>query len=381
MLTQDMIDTPKPTYELWLTDDFGKRLAQLTTFLTLEASRVVNQAGYFNVTMPLSFDPALIEPDRMVQLWRAPAGGRLTLWRVYFLRRWIFRTQGSRQLVDLGGPDVLDLMRRRNVIAFAGTSQVEKTDFADDMMKEVVTESIADGVAPTPDAGTRVWSDLSIAGDLGNGPSITKSFPWDKLSNSSGQGVLTNLAKAAKEAGTEVFFDIVPDVVSSSSINFQFQTFTGQPGQDRTARMVFDQQRGNMRDPQLEYDYTEEINYVYGGGQGEGPDRNIQQVSDSDRYSVSQWARSEGFADARNEATDAGVQAAAQDILNNGRPRIRFSAIPLDVQGTRFGRDWDFGDKVIARYRNIEFETIIRAVAISVNDRGEKIQARLDFES
>lgn len=341
---------------------------------------MVNQAGYFSVTMPLSFDPALIVPDRMVQLWRAPAGGRLTLWRVYFVRRWIFRTQGSDQTVELGGPDMLDLMRRRNVIAFADSAQASKTDFADDMMKEIVTESIADGVAPTPDAGTRVWSDLSIASDLGLGPSLTRSFPWDRLLNSSGQGVLANLAKAAKEAGTEIFFDIVPDVVTSSSISFQFQTFTGQPGQDRTSQMVFDQQDGNMDDPQLEYDYTEEENYIYGGGQGEGPDRNIQQVSDSDRYSASQWARCEGFADARNEASDAGIAAAAQGVLNTGLPRIRFSATPKDVRGTRFGRDWDFGDKVKARYRNIEFDTIIRAVSISVNDRGEDIRARLDFE-
>jgi hypothetical protein len=44
-------------------------------------------------------------------------------------------------------------------------------------------------------------------------------------------------------------------------------------------------------------------------------------------------------------------------------------------------RDWDFGDKVKARYPGIEFDTIIRAVAISVNENGEDIQARLDFES
>lgn len=74
--------------------------------------------------------------------------------------------------------------------------------------------------------------------------------------------------------------------------------------------------------------------------------------------------------------------AAGNDRLNAGRPKIRFSAIPLDVSGTRFGRDWNPGDKVKARFLNIEFDTIIRAVTISINENGEEsIGARLDFES
>lgn len=372
----------KPTYELWLTDGFGNRLAQLTTFLSLEASRVANQIGFFNMTMPPSFDINLIQPDRMVQLWRAPRGGRLALWRVYFIRKWEFSVTGSDELVSFGGPDVNDLLRRRIVAAFTASAQAGKTDFADDMMKEIVTEAIADGIAPTPDAGTRVWADLSIASDLGLGPTITKSFPFKKLLTTSGQGVLPGLAKAAKEAGTEVFFDIVPDEITGSSASYQFQTFTGQPGQDHTSRVVFAAIRSNIGDPRLEYDYTEEENYIYAGGQGEEDDRNIQQVSDSDRFGVSQWARIEGFADARNQKPDDGVREAGRDKLNVGRPRIRFSAIPLDVKGTRFMRDWDYGDKVTARFRNIEFDTIIRAVTISVDgDGNESIGARLDFEN
>ncbi len=370
----------KPSYELWLTNDFGVRIAQLTTFLTLEASRVVNQPGSFNVTMPPSFDENLIQPDRMVQFWRAPRGGRLALWRVYFIRKWKFASSGSDQITSFGGPDILSLLRRRIVAAFAASAEADKTDFADDIMKEVVTQSLADGVAPTPDEGTRVWNDLSIASDLGLGPTITKSFPFKKLMTSSGQGVLPLLAKAAREAGTEVFFDIVPNVITSSSANYQFQTFTGQPGQDHTSRVVFEE-RKNMKDPSLEYDYTEEENYIYAAGKGEEADREVVQVADSDRYSISQWGRIEGVADSRNQSGD-GVRESGRDKLNDGRPRIRFSATPLDVSGTRFSRDWDFGDKVKAKFRNIEFDTIIRAVTISVNENGEEsIGARLDFEN
>lgn len=368
-------------YEIWLTSDSGVRLAQLSTFQRLAASQVVNKPGWFSLRMLRSFDTNLILPDRMVQIWRAPRGGRLGLWRVYFLRKWTFETQGSDEILTLEGPDVLDLLRRRIVAAFAGSPQANKTAVADDMMKAIVTESISDAYAPTPTAGTRVWANLSIQADLSAGPTLTKSFSFDKLLNESGQGALGTLAQASREAGTEVFFDIVPSVVSSNSITFQFQTFTGQPGQDVSDRVVFDQQRGNMRNPRLTYDYTTEENYIYAAGQEQGAARNVQQVYDSARYGASVWNRCEGFADARNQAADNGVREAGRARLEEGRPKVTFTATPVDIEGTRFGRDWNFGDKVTARYRNVEFGTIIRAVTIAVDENGkEQIQAKLDFQ-
>jgi hypothetical protein len=376
-------------YELWLTDDRGLRITDqrgrsyLTSFLSLTASRAVNTIGRFTLAVPATFDDNLLKPDRMIQVWRAPTGGRLGLWRTYFVRRWIFETRSGEESITISGPDTNDLLRRRIVAAFAGSAQASKTDLADDMMKEIVTEAIADGVAPTPDAGTRAWSDLTIAADLGNGPTITKAFSFDQLLTPSGQGVLPKLAKAARAAGTEVFFDIVPNVVSGSSITFQFRTFTGQPGQDVTGQgVLFDQQRGNMVNPRLEYDYSQEENYIYAAGQGVADAREVQQVSDSARYLASQWNRCEAHADARNQTAANGVREAGRADLEDGQPRIRFRAEPVDTTGTRFGRDWDFGYKVRSRYRNVEFDTIIRAVTISVDSNGnEDVRARQEYEA
>lgn len=213
-----------PSYELWLTDDNGLRLAQVTTFSSLSASQVVNQIGWFDLVLPPDYDTSLIAPDRMLQLWRQPAGGTLSLWRTYFIRRWRWQTRGGDEILIVSGPDVNDLLRRRIVAHYAGSAESTKTDFADDMMKEVVTEAIADGANPAPSAGTRVWTNLSIAADTSSGPTLTKSFPWRTLLSPSGGGVLNSIAKAAKEAGIEVFFSIEPNVVGSGSINFEFRT-------------------------------------------------------------------------------------------------------------------------------------------------------------
>ena len=368
-------------YEIWLTTDAGVRLASLSTLTSLEASKEANKIGSFSIDMPLSFNPDLLAPDRMVQIWRQPKGGQLGLWHVYFIRRWKFSTSRASDNVTIGGPDINDLLRRRIVAAYSGSSQASKTNYADDMMKEIVSEANSDSADPTPIAGTRVWSDFSVAPDLSNGPTITRGIAWKYLLTESGQGALSTIAKATKEEdGTDLFFAVVPDVVGSNSISFRFETYTGQIGQDVSNRVVFDQARGNMRNPSLEYDYTSEVNYVYAGGQKQGAERNIQQVYDSDRYKQSKWGRIEGFANATGQSTDNGVISAGQDALNNGRPKVRFTAIPVDTEGTRFGIDWDFGYRVKAKYRNREFSSIINAVALSVDNSGKDTpQARLDY--
>jgi phage replication-related protein YjqB (UPF0714/DUF867 family) len=135
-----------------------------------------------------------------------------------------------------------------------------------------------------------------------------------------------------------------------------------------------------LQDPFLEFDYVEEENYIYSGGQGQEDSREIQQVYDEARYNVSQWNRCEGFACATQQTAANGVREVGRAQLEASRPRRRFGANAIDTEGTRFGRDWDFGDKVTAKYRGFEFESVIRVVSIGVSERGEEVTARLEYE-
>ncbi len=369
-------------YQLWLTDDKGARIATLNGAKEFSASRVANGIGQLSMTLPATFDINLIDaPDRMVQVWRAPRGSSAKkLWRPYFVRWFEYQTQSNREFLIIGGPDVNDLLRRRIVAAFSGSAQATKFDVADDVMKEIVTESIADGIDPAPDEGTRVWADLSIQGDAGAGPIIRKAFAFKKLLTPQGGGVLPAIAKAAREEGTEVFFDIRVKTVSSSAITFEFQTFIGQPGPDVSDRVLFSREKGTLKNATYRKDRSQEVNYVYAGGQQPGAARNVQQVADSTRYLESQWNRCEGFADARNQASDDSVTAAGNALLERGRPIERAGGTPVDTRSTRFGRDWDFGYKVGFKYRNIEFDAIVRALTLTVKGRRETIGTRLDAE-
>jgi len=370
------------TYELWLTTDKGVRIQSLDNAKWFSASRVVNGIGRLSMGLPATFNTQLLKPDRMVQVWRAPTGGRLGLWRPYFIRKWRFQTtRTGLELINVYGSDPVDLLRRRIVTHFAGSSNASKTGIeADDMMKDFVADAITDGNNPAP-AGTRVWPDFSVQGDLTDGPQLDKAAAWQPLLTPGGGGLIADLAKAAKEAGTEVFFDVVIKTVNATSITFEFRTYTGQPGMDVSDRVVFDQERGNLKEPFLEYDYSEELNYVYAGGPGEEAERVVTHVQDVARYNVSQWNRCEGFIDARNQTTINATREVGRAFMTEHRPMRRFGGIPIDTAGTRFGRDWDVGYKVTARYRGQEFDSIVRSVVLNMNEQSEEtIQARLEYE-
>jgi hypothetical protein len=367
-------------YELWLTDDSGHRIRSLEDFLSLSATRVVNGIGQFNLRLPASFDESLLRADRMVQVWRKPGGGRLSLWRVYFIRDWEFTWSSQGEALEVFGPDCNDLLRRRIVAAYSGSTEASKSAAADDMMKEVVSESQLDTAEPLPTAGTRTWTDFSVAGDLADGPTVDLSFAWDTLLTESGNGVLTQIANAARGEGTEVFFDIVP-VISSTGIAFRFETYTGQPGQDVSDRVVFSPQNGNMKEARLRYIYAQEENYIYAGGQGEAADRNVQQAYSASRYGASKWNRCEGFISDTRQGDDNATLSAGYSRLSEGRPKIRFSGVPMDTRGTRFGLDWEHGYKVTAKFRDYQAEHIIRATTLYKPSNGpEEIRVRLDDE-
>jgi len=130
---------------------------------------------------------------------------------------------------------------------------------------------------------------------------------------------------------------------------------------------------------ELVYDWTDEDNYIYSLGQGEDEFRDVVQAYDTTRVNISQYARSESYAYATFSSSPEAVEAAAKEALLDSRPRRVFSGQAIDTQGTRFGRDWNYGDRVTARFLGLEFESIIRQVIITLDSGGrEIIDARLE---
>lgn len=359
-------------YEVWLTTDWGKRIALLTTFREMQYSLIANDVGQLSLLLPSTFDTSLLLPDYCLQVWRAPLGtSKLSLQRLYFVRYWRYaRRGGELQIVvrALGSNSVPD----RRVVAYkSGLAFTAKLDFADDMQRELVNENLV-GAIDTD----RNLDFLTVAPELTDGPILQVRMSYKGL-----LPVLKELSDASRAAGTETFFDVHADA-RSDAFDLDFRTKTGQPGQDRTGDgVLFSDEMGNLEDAFLEFDYRKEVNVVYALGQGSGVSQNVQEVEDATRSGASRFGRIEGTVSASSQQEDDEVTAVGQAALNMGRPVRRFGGQLKDGEGARYGVDWWFGDRVRVRFLDQEFDAIVRSVGVRVTGDGkEEIDARAEYE-
>jgi len=376
------------SWEIWLNDNRGRRIADprgqslIADHKGFSVSLRANKPAPFELRIPPSFDPRYIGKDFMVEFWRYPAGRRAAFFQVYFVRFIELVRQHGESSIIVKGYDPKHLLSRRIVAAYANETQSAKTDYADDMMKEVVTESEADGVDPTPTYGTRAWSLMTVAGDDGLGPSITKGMAFKKLMELDGTGILPDIANEAKERGHEVFFDVVP-VFTPSGLSFQFRTAIDQPRPNLRQLVVFSDELGTLSEGRLVTDYRDEFNSAYAGGVGTEDSRNVQQAYNESAHDQGPFGRIEEFVSATHVEDDNDqITAVARTALTEGLPQRYFSCVPLDVAPALYGVHWGYGNRVGARFWKQTYEGLVRGVTITVTpDEPEAIQPHITWEA
>jgi len=138
---------------------------------------------------------------------------------------------------------------------------------------------------------------------------------------------------------------------------------------------VFGLGYGNLEEPELEYDHSREVTYVYCGAQGLGASRLTNEQEDTGRSGASLWNRCEAFEDARQHGATTDIQAAAESALEAGKPRRTFTARVRDSANTRYGRDWHWGDRLPVVYRDVNLDAVVTRLLVRVDGSG---QERLD---
>jgi hypothetical protein len=370
------------SYELWLADPKGNRIAYLDTWDTLSWTRVKNGVGQFSLSF--GFDQFSRDLwwglDRRLEVWRQPEGGTLQLIRIFFLRYLRQQTRGDRRTIIIGGPDCNTLLDRRTIAYDAQTAEAFKTGTADDIMKEFVDENL--GASATD--SDRDWETpgyITIQPDLGNAASIEKGASWRPL-----LPVLQECADASTQLGTPAYFDMVETFSANRSV-FEFRTFTGQRGQDRSwpngiNPVILSAEMGNLTNPDLMQDWRDEKTFVYVAGQGTEENRLVRERDDATRVASSVFGRIEGV----NSRTDLKkTQTAAMDDsgdnwLRENRPRREFTATITDTPQFRYQRDWDFGDLLTGEYESERYTVEVRATRGQVRGTGEEsIVGMLDY--
>jgi len=356
-------------------DTSGNRLNTIQAFHRLDYIRTVNTVGGMMLTLPGKYwQYEDFRVGQLFEIWRDKGGGKtLQGETAYILQDWTFYTDSKgNHLVNLYAKDLNMLLDTRIVAFAAGSTQADKTDYADDMIKEVVDENM---VSCTTAA--RNISNLTIAPELSASESITKGFAWRKVLR-----VCQEIAEAATEAGTRTYFDIV----RTDRAVFQLRTYTGQRGNDhsRTSgdmRLV-GEKYGNLEQPSFGTFHSDEANYIYAGGQGEESAREIVEVSDSTRINKGYpFNRKEYFADARHADTTAGVTSSGNAALGEGVPKQIMSGNLVDTPGMQYGIHYGFGDILSVEAFGFSVDCHVASVSVRVDaNRYEQISCRLRGE-
>ena len=361
----------------------GLKLAELTRTLGWEFARHANDTGWFTLRVDGDFDPQYLGVDRLLEFWRQPVGAADKLLGVGLLRYWEWAENPETGAVtlQLGGPDQIDLLNRRIVAYNTPEANWSKAGYADDVMKEIVSENMGPTSTDPWYSRSRAYpaDHFSIAPDEGKGRDIELQFQYRNVLQ-----VLQELAAAsawpAQDFGwvsSSVYFDLE----CTGPAQFVFRTWSPLRGINRTvsggvAPVVFSREMGNLANPSLRFDYTEEENLVYGLGPGTGTTRMVDPENDVPRATVSIWNLREGVAPATEEDTLIGIAWRSYNRMQAQRPQVILTGDLLDTPMTRFGVDWDFGDEVTVRYRGMEFDGQVDGFTVSVSpDGGDAVAA------
>lgn len=353
----------------------GTRIDSIQNFNTLSYVRTENEIGALVLTIPLkAFKYEDWSVNQVLEIWREKNGVlELQNETAYFVQDWELYNDAGQHMIAVFAKDANWLLDTRIVAHYAGSTDSTKTDYADDMMKEIVYSNMGAGTTDTD----RVLSGFTIAPDTSASVSITRSFAWGQLT-----GVMQDICNSATEQGTYTCFD----VVRTSPCNFEFRTYTGQRGVDhgRTSgdvRLV-GEIYGNLEDARLGTYHGEEWNYVYAGGEGEEYARIIETASDAARIGQGYpYNRREYFQDARQQATTDAVYSDAYAALGEGKPKQVMSGKLVDTYGMQFGIHYGFGDIVSVEAFDTAVDCHVTSVGVKYDaENGEQIDIRLRGE-
>jgi hypothetical protein len=277
--------------------------------------------------------------------------------------------------ISIGAVSSNELLLRRIVAYDDGTSYADKISMtADNMMKQVVRENFSGSAT---DTSRSIASYFSVEADTSQGPTITRSFAWNVVMD-----VCQDISQATISSGSAVFFD----VVAPTPATLEFRTYRERRGLNHTFPggtnpVVLSPDRGNMTSVLRSFDWTDEITYVYAGGQGFNQFQYVATASSSERIGQSPFGRREMFLNATQEGVGTAVDNAALSALRENRAKRAFQARMVNVPGsTEYGIHWGFGDVVTVEFEGETIDCSIDAIQVAVEEGEEAITAILRAE-
>lgn len=362
-------------HEINLLDVYGNPIRTIEKWTQLKYALIANGVGYADIWLTEAFDVrAMADVDRLLEIYREGADGKMHWQTTAFIRKWGARDTGEKGIVPfMYGNDQNSLLDRRIVRYLRTTVEAQKNGIADDIMKEYVSENVPAPITDPYYGDERGLSNFTVAANEGEGASIYYDGGWENLLD-----VLQFCASASSAQEIPIYFR----VVQTGPAAFEFRTYKDRIGLDRTSGgAMFAQEWGNLRNAYWEEDWLEDENIVHGLGWGSGTDREVDPERDKWRMFRTPWSRIEGIANARKATTRFEIAEAARSRLYEKRPKRRLSGVLISTPEAQYGTDWLFGDLVGANFYGMDFNGLVDSVEITLMEDGrEHIEARIEAE-
>lgn len=393
--------TLNPSYQVRLIDkNTGLIKAIFDSWRILYFGHRVNGVGWYQFALDgLDDRKELFSLDDFVEIWRADPYNGISWYREMF---GMHRTSvhaifdnGNSQFTSYGRTSE-DLLNRRIIGYQSGDSYSNKSGPADTVMKEYVKENAGSSATSPPRVEDGVTQGLTVQVSSHGGTT------WQ--GGRSGENLFTVLQNIAESTGVD--FALVPTGYGE----WEFRTYANQLGTDRTLTqayasgqninintlpsvtpptppVIFSVGRGNMSNPTLSHNRTEEVNRVIVWGPGEEDDRLVAVVNDTIGIESSPWNTLELSVSANGQSTTSELISLGWETLYEKRARVDINFDVLQQMNLIYGRDYFLGDRVTCIFpgvpelgNTVDKKVIAVTINVSGGDEGNEGKENVQIE-
>jgi hypothetical protein len=371
-------------YRVDLKDTTGTKIAVFDNFIRLIYTRQINKAGFYSFWLNGEDSRVdLFNTDYLVEVWRSDKAKGVDWYLDFegFHRTPVYqRRKDGTPLFTSYGRGYTDLIARRHIFYNPDTVYTSKSGVGETVIKEFVDENAGPSATSPPRLQiSGVTSGLTIEADAAGGSN------WE--GQRTDKNLLTVIQQVSDETG--IYFA----VVGTGSGTFEFQTYVGQPGDDRSivglvtatglngagnAPVIFSVLKGNMSIPIFSISRSDEINTLLMLGAGRGAARLKQLVQNGDQ-SDSPWNQKEGTRQSTRDTTAAALTDKGNSNLLRLGKQENFTFDIIQSDSTVYGRDYFFGDKVTGRFDmgsvSVERNVLIQEIEVSVSAENQIIES------
>ena len=372
-------------YQIGLYDPTGAKVGLLTDWRSLQFKREVNKEGFFTLILSY-FSPfrTLIQDDGYIEIKRSIPG--VLDWYTEFeghiedSNRLLFEN-GNFQLTTVGS-GFNGLLGRRIVAYRDDTSYARKSDAAETVMKEYVEENCGpSALAVNNRLLDGVIAGFSVQADAANGDN------WE--GDRSGKLLIEVLEEISNFSGIDY------QVVGTGNATYEFRTYIGQLGADKTTNgldavtglnaagntpFVFNPEFGNVRNASLTQKNRESANAVVVFGKGQGLTRTIAVRTNATAIAATPIAQREVMRGGGSQESAPELNDLGDEWLAKMKRKEEFNFVPMDTENSLYGVHYELGDRITGKLGDFEADKRITSLTVTVSKGGNGEQKTLEMQ-